>query len=726
MATALHRIGRFSLAHRRLVIALWMAVLAAVVASAVSFGGSTTNSITVPGTQSQEAIDELQQDFPESHVGSAQARVVFQAPEGHRVTERPYAQAIREAVDELGRGHDVAAATDPFDRAAPGVSKNGLVALSQVQYEVASAELEEPDREAVHDAAGIAERAGLTVKAGGDAMSAPPEVGSTEVIGVVVALIVLIITFTSLVAAGMNLLIALISVGISYTAILALTGSVELTFTAPILALMLGLAVSIDYTLFIVSRHRHELADGRTVQEAAARAVGTAGSAVVFAGATVIIALCGLAVTGMPMLIAMGLCAAGAVAIAVLVSLTLVPALLGVVGNRVTARAVQRRPDGAEEGGERSMGRVWARLVTRRPRTFILVALAVIGVLAVPVKDFDTALPSDGTRPVGTELRDSYDLISDHFGPGLNGQLVVAVQGDGAGAAARAVAKEAAGLTSVAAVTEPVANRAGDVALLTVVPGTGPTSAATQDLVQDIRDRSEGWTGKSGAEVKVTGVTALSLDTDDKLGAALPPYLLLIMGLSLILLVMVFRSVTVALKAAFGFLLSVAATFGATVAVFQWGWLSEVFGIEQTAPLFSILPILLIGVLFGLAMDYEVFLVSRMREEHVHGRPPKEAVVNGFAYSARVVTAAAIIMIAVFAGFVFSHDNTIKSLGFCLAFGVLIDAFVVRMTVVPAVMALLGRAAWWLPRALDRVLPRLDVEGESLDRTPARTAEPVP
>ncbi|MCP9958622.1 MMPL family transporter [Streptomyces sudanensis] len=710
MATFLYRLGRFAFRRRHLVTLLWVALLALAGAGAASAPAATSGSFAMPGTEAQKAFDLLEKRFPGGSADGATARVVFKAPDGRKMTDPANKAHVDKAVADLRTGSDqVAAVTDPYT--AQAVSRDGTTAYVHVTYEVNGMELTDATREALTETGTEARDAGLTVEIGGDALQAVPETGTGEVVGVVVAGIVLVITFGSLVAAGLPLLTALIGVGIGASSITVLAAALDLGSTTGILATMIGLAVGIDYALFIVSRHRAELVHGHDPQEAAGRAVGTAGSAVVFAGLTVVIALVGLAVVDIPMLTKMGVAAAGAVAIAVLIALTLIPALLGYAGGRILGRKARRAlADGGSATGTGghtapNAGTRWARFVLRHPVAVLLVGVVGLGALAVPAASLETGLPDDGAQPTSTTQRRAYDLLSEGFGPGSNGPLLVVVDGD-AKAAARA-ADTIKGLDGVAAVTPPTPNKAGDTAMITVVPKDRPSSAATEDLVRDIRDTT-------GDDVLVTGQTAMNIDFSQKMNDALPPYLALVVGLAFLLLMVVFRSVLVPLKAALGFLLSVVAALGAVVAVFQWGWLGSVFGVEQTGPIMSMMPIFMVGVVFGLAMDYEVFLVTGMREAYVHGERPGEAVVTGFRHGARVVTAAAVIMIAVFAGFIGSSEQMVKMIGFGLAAAVLFDAFVVRMAIVPAVLALLGRKAWWLPRWLDRVLPNVDVEGEGL------------
>ncbi len=733
MATLLYRLGRGSMRRRRLVAALWLVVLVGLGLAALTLRGPTVSNFTMPGTESQRAQDLLAEQFPAA--SGATGTIAVKAPEPG-LLGTPQGQAVvTQVTQEAAALPGVVGAVDPLT--AQAVTPDGRYGLIQVQFAEGADKVTDEQREAYEKVGAAAEAQGWQVAPGGEVLNTEPEVGSTEAIGVAIAAIVLVITFGSLVAAGMTMLNALIGVGVGMAGLYALSNLIELTSVTPVLALMLGLAVGIDYSLFITSRYRQNLLEGLPRDEAVGRAVGTAGSAVLFAGATVVIALAGLAVVQIPFLTTMGLAAAATVTLAVLVALTLQPALLGFAGARVLPRKLRGTfEEGAPapaEGDEpppvedrSAFGFRWARLVTRFRLPVILVGLLGLGALALPTPDMRLALPDPGTAPVGSPARVSNDLISEGFGPGFTGRLAVVVAGDSPEATAAAVPQVTALVQrteNVLAVAPPQLSPDGRTALLGVVPKTGPTDPATETLVDDVRGAVD---GIQGTEVLLTGVTAIGIDVSEKLSEALPVYLLLVVGLSVLLLMLVFRSLLVPLKAALGFLLTVAATFGLTVAVFQQGHLAELVGLDTPGPLISFLPILLIGILFGLAMDYEVFLVSRMREDFVHGDTAQQATINGMGHGARVVTAAALIMIAVFGGFVFMDDPIIKSMGFALAVGVAIDAFVVRMTIVPAVMSLLGRSAWWLPRWLDRVLPNVDVEGEGLrahlaEKEPART-----
>lgn len=730
MSTFLYRLGRFAFRRRRYVALFWVGLLVLMGIGAATLAEETTDSFDIPGTESMEALALLEERFPEAAADGATARVVFVAPAGEVLTEPDNEAAIADSVAELATVADVVSVTDPFQTGT--ISEDETAAYSQVSFEVSFPAANEELAEAVAPA----RDAGLTVELAGDALMEEFEQGSAELIGLLMAAIVLIITFGSFVAAGLPLLNAIIGIGVTISAVTAATGFVNISSFTPTLALMLGLALAIDYSLFIVSRYRHELSTGQDGEEAMGRALGTAGSAVFFAGLTVVIALTGMSVVGLPMLTEMGLAAAVAVALSVLIATTMLPAMCGFAGRRILGGRIPglraRDPEADDTRGRPSLGTRWARLVTGRPVTVLVVVGLAMLALAVPALSLQLGLPDEGALAEDTTQRRAYDLIAERFGPGVNGPLMVVLDTTGAAdpqAAGQLAIQGLQRLDGVASVApEPVFNEAGDTALVTVIPESGPSSPETEDLVGAIRDQAAGFEAQTGAEVMVTGSTAIISDFNGRMASALPPYLALVVGLSFLLLMVVFRSLLVPLKAALGFLLTMGATFGAVVAVFQWGWLTGVLPVEQTSLIISFLPIFLIGVVFGLAMDYQVFLVTRMREEHVHGAAAVPAVVTGFQHGSRVVTAAAVIMISVFAGFALSGDDFVIQVAFALAVAIALDAFVVRMTLVPAVLALLKERAWWLPRWLDRLLPNVDVEGEKLRRAldqPAPVPEPV-
>ncbi|MFF5290372.1 MMPL family transporter [Paractinoplanes globisporus] len=713
MATLLYRLGRFSFRRRKLVGLLWVLVLALFGVGAATLSGPTSDAFSIPGTESSRAMNILEEKFGAGS-GGASAKVVFTVTGDAKLTGAAQKAAIEKAIAELEKAPQVTSVADPFE--AKTISQDLQTAYATVSYSVAAPDVTDAARTALFAAGDSAKSAGLGVEYSGEMTATNGGGGSSEALGIIIAAFVLVITFGALVAAGLPLLTAIIGVGLGMTGIQIATGFFDLSSSTSALATMLGLAVGIDYALFIVSRFRHELAEGREGEEAAGRATGTAGSAVVFAGLTVIIALAALSVTGIPFLSAMGLAAAFTVAMAVLITLTLTPALLGFAGRKVLAK--KDRSGHRASTGKTPFGERWARAVLKNRVVALVLALGVIGAVSLPALDLHLALPDDSTAAPDSTQRKAYDQLAEGFGAGFNGPLIVVVENASKTTAASAQ-KTISGLKDVVLVTPPTMNKAGDTALLTVIPGSGATDEATKDLVAAIRDLPD----IDGAPLAVTGTTAINIDVTDKITNALVPYLAIVVGLAFILLMLVFRSVLVPLKATLGFLLSVAATFGSVVFVFQQGHLAGLIGVDSTGPIISLMPIFLIGILFGLAMDYEVFLVTRTREEYVHGASPNGAVTAGMRHGARVVTAAALIMMSVFAGFILADDTIIKTLGFALAFGVAVDAFLVRMTIVPAVLSLFGKAAWWLPKWLDRVLPNVDVEGEGLTKQLA--AEPA-
>ncbi|MDI3409028.1 MMPL family transporter [Streptomyces cavernicola] len=718
MATFLHRLGRGAFKHRWPVLLLWVVLLGAVGAAAANSTGSADSTITLPGTEAQKAYDLLGEKFPAANAEGAGARIVVQAPDGEKLTSPARKDEVTRLLKDVqDSSSKIAQVTDPFQ--AKTISADQSTGYAQVTYKAKPGDLTDTDHDRLEQALDEGRGHGLTVEVSGNAL-APAEAGkSSEAVGFALAALVLVVTFGSLAAAGMPLLTALIGVGITTSAITALTATFELNSSTSALASMLGIAVGIDYALFIVSRYRSERAEGHGAREAAARANGTAGSAVVFAGLTVVIALAGLAVVNLPLLTAMGLAAAGAVTIAVLIAVTLVPALLAFAPERARGRAARKRqptdPEPQHSGRTRPLGERWAAFVLRRPLKVLLVSVLGLVVVALPAAELQLGLPDDGSQPASTTQRKAYDLLADSFGPGFNGPLSLVVSDDDP-ATAKATAGELTAhvkdLKGVATVAPAAFNPVGDTALITVIPTSAPVSDSTEDLVHDIRDAAQDAPG----EVLLTGTTAMNIDVSAKFTSAIVPYLALVVGLAFLILILVFRSILVPLKAAVGFLLSVLASCGALVAVFQWGWLKGLFGLEVPGPIMSLMPILTVGIVFGLAMDYQVFLVTRIREAYVHGGDPRAAITEGFKHSGRVVTVAALIMTFVFAGFIGADEAMIKALGFGLAAAVLLDAFVVRMTIVPAVLALLGRRAWNLPQWIDRALPHVDIEGEKLSR----------
>jgi uncharacterized membrane protein YdfJ with MMPL/SSD domain len=715
VATYLYRLGGYAFEHRWKTVGVWVLVLVGVFAASTAFKGETNDKFSVPGTESQNAQDLLHEKFPGA--GGASARVVFVAPPGEKLTDEKNKAAVMESVERAAKGAQVIKVVDPYS--ANAIDKDKRIGFADVIYPVPKEEVKDPARDQLEASADPAKEAGLQVEFSGGLVTEDSK--SSEGAALLIAIGVLGIALFSALAAFLPIVNAILGVLIGTTALSAFSGVIEVSETAPILASMLGLAVGIDYALFIVSRHRQNLADGLEARESVAQAVATAGSAVVFAGLTVVIALVGLIVMNIPFLTVMALAAAGTVSIAVLIAITLLPATLGFAGERMGRAnrflSFRLRPNRMKERGPAAER--WARLVTKRPLPVLAVGFVALILIALPATHMRLGLPDAGSQPSSSTERRAYDLLTEGFGPGFNGVLTVVVDAPGLtkdqqAEVARKTTEGLSGLPDVAAVADPVQNDTGEITIAYVTPKSSPSSTATEDLVSLIRDKAKQVKANTGIDVLVTGQTAINIDTSDRLSAKLPTYLLVVVGLALILLILVFRSILVPVKAAFGFLLSIAASLGIVVWVFQDGHLSGLFDVAKPGPVVSFLPVLLIGILFGLAMDYEVFLISRVRERFVHSGEPRDSVITGYRQSGRVVTAAAIIMISVFGAYVLDVDPVVKAIGLSLATGVLVDAFIVRLTLVPAVMALLGRSAWWLPKRLDRAMPNLDIEGEKL------------
>jgi RND superfamily putative drug exporter len=723
MGRILHAIGAFSARRAWAVIIAWAVLLLAVGAAAVVFQEPSDDSFSIPGTQSIETFDKLGEEFPAS--GGASAQIVIAAPEGASLIDPDATAAIGETVSELNSTADGAVAADPFQSMA--VSADGTVAYISVNYDEAAGQLPEGALDNATEASQPMVDAGLQVEYAGTAFTEQGAGGgSGEALGILVAIVVLYITLRAVAAAALPFVTAIAAVGIGVGGVTALTGFVDLPSTASVLALMLGLAVGIDYSLFILARHRSQLLEGMSVRGSIAKAIGTSGAAVVFAGATVVVALVALVMANIPFLTAMGNAAAATVALAVFAALTLLPAVMTLAGNRILPKKLRAQVVASQQEDSPAIvaepnTNSWAKFVTKRPVLVLVLGIVGLGIIAVPAADLRLGLPSAESQPEESTARQAYDLLGEGFGAGFNGPILVLAQTDDAtdGAAnVAATAEEFTAIDHVAFVSPPIPNAAGDSFLFRVIPTTGPDSAETEQVVHDIRAVAP----VGDVTLGVTGQTAIQIDVSEGIAAALPGYLAVVIGLALILLLVVFRSILIPIKALLGFLLTLAATTGALVAVFQWGWLASVFGVAYTGPIVAFLPIIAIGITFGLSMDYEVFLVSRMREEHLGGRGPLSSIIVGYSHTARVVVAAALIMGSVFFGFMLDDDVIIKSMGFALAFAVLIDAFVVRMTLVPAAMALMGKAAWWLPKWLNKIVPEIHLEGDPADHLAAAQA----
>lgn len=734
MSSLLYSLGHWAFRARKIVLLVWIAILVILGGLALTFTKGLDNSITIPGTESQAALDSLSTTFPQ--VSGASAQLIVVAADGQSITDPEYVTAFNDAASAISDLPQVEAAVSPFDEIAQGaISSNYKAAYISIQFDGPTASIEKTSLAELETAATNFEQelpSGSVLSLGGQIYAQKmPSVSVVELIGVVVALIVLIITFGSFIAAGMPLLTALLGVGISIALIFLATVFAPVTSTTPMLALMLGLAVGIDYALFIMSRYQDQLRRGDDAEEAAAKATGTAGSAVIFAGLTVMIALLGMGVAGIPFLTTMGTAAAVGVGVAVVISITLIPALLGFAGKRLMPKERKRSIKKQSQRNDTDNAAIssslpdkpnkffsgWVNTVTRFPILTIAAVVALIAAIALPALGLRLALPDAGSNPVNDRARITYDLVAENFGEGYNGPLLVTgtivTSEDPLGLMADLKA-EMEKLPGVAAVPLSTPNMTADTGIVQVIPEGAPASQETEELVNTIRDKHDYFLDKYGVDLSVTGFTAAGIDVSEQLGNALLPFGIIVVGLSLILLTMVFRSIWVPIKAAVGYLFSVAAAFGVVALVFQQGFGASLIHIDKTGPVLSFMPIIVMGILFGLAMDYEVFLVARMREDYVHSGKARESIKTGFIGSAKVVTAAAVIMFAVFAAFVPEGDANMKAIALALAVGIFIDAFVVRMTLVPAVLHLLGDKAWWIPKWLDRMLPFFDVEGEGM------------
>lgn len=802
MGSFLDKSGLFLFKKKWWVVGFWLLVLAVVGAGALTFYKPAGSAISIPGTAAQVTIDRLGELLPGTGNGSGQ--IVF-----HTTAKK--VSDFKDTIDaNLAK---VKAVPGVVNVVSPSInpqatSSDGKTAYALVQLEKGAGEVDKDTIEKITAIVRDLNTPELQAEQNGNLINLQPEslFGVSEVIGIVVALAVLIMTFGALVSAGMPLLIAVIGVGISIAGLFSLSQVVNITTTTPALGSMLGLAVGIDYSLFIISKYRTLLLEGYSSEKAAGRAVGTAGNAVIFAASTVIIALAALSVVNIPFMTTMGLAGAASIAVAALLSVTLTPALFGIAGigmfGRKTAEKIlaaqQRGPESHHAISHTTFWYRWGAAITKQPLLTIAFSVIVVGLMAFPVTDLTLGLPNDQYAAPSTTQRKAYDLLSSAFGVGYNAPLAVLVENvppvtdadrtavrtmimaeyqkqvDAGAAILRAqfekqaaeattpelkaklqadiataiengkkaqeaaqiqleaqiaqysnlaqlgkIANELAKVPNVKMATPGVISPDGKSGIVQIIPDSAPSDRKTSNLITYIRNNQAAASGNPALKLGVTGYTALQDDINKKLAEALPVYLLVVVGLSLVLLLIAFRSILIPFKATLGFLLSVMAMFGTTVVVFQWGW----FGIASPGPIISFIPIIGTGILFGLAMDYEFFLVSSMHEVYSKTGDARRAVASGFSLGAKVVTAAAAIMVAVFAGFAGSHDSSIKLFGVSLAVGIFVDGFIVRMTLVPAVMSLLGKAAWWIPGWLDKALPHLSIEGEADEGTFDEEAE---
>ncbi|MFP7494718.1 MMPL family transporter [Terribacillus saccharophilus] len=714
MSTLLYKLGKWSVLHKKAVLAAWVVLIAIIFTIALILKPAFSDDMSIPGTPSEDASKLLEKEFP-SGPDKGSLRIIFGAGDNEDVTSETAQQAIADVLAKVAEDKEVESVASPFE--AQTISADGTVAYADVTYKEAAAKVPESSLEHAQDSVKGAQDDGLQVEMSGSIMPFELEIGGiSEVIGIVMAFIVLSITFASFLVAGLPILNALLGLVTSIGLTLIGSSIFDITSFSLSLSVMIGLAVGIDYALFIFSKHKQQVRDGIEINESIARANGTAGGAVVFAGLTVIVALCGLTVVGIPFLAAMGITAALSVLFAVLVSITAGPAVLALIGNKINKKnRLLGKFSKESKGNAESNG--WGRFVTKHPFIVAIISIVILLVISIPATDMRLGLPDDGMKAEDNPGRQAYDLLAEGFGDGFNGTLAVLVDAsDTSGdqtAQFQKATEEIGKLDNVSMATPAMPNEDGRYAIISVTPETGPNDSGTTDLVHEIRDLS---LNDGGEDIKfqVTGLTAINIDIAEKLNDAIPIFGAIIVGFAFILLLVVFRSLLVPLTAVAGFLLTMTATLGFSVFILQDGNLNGLFGIPQAGPILAFLPILVIGILFGLAMDYQVFLVSRMHEEYTLTKDPVRSILAGLKYSGPVVTAAGLIMIFVFAGFIFAGDTMIKSMGLALTFGVLFDAFIVRLAIIPAVMKLLGHATWYLPKWLDRIIPNVDIEGHKL------------
>lgn len=716
MAKLLYKLGFWASNHIKTVLFSTIALFLVTGIAVLTLWFDFDDDMSIPGTSAQNTIELLEEEFPEVGKAGAQIQVVFKAPDGKDLLDEEVQGHISALVSDIQNLDGVEMVYTPD--MLQNYNEDKTIAFAMAMYDVPSKEVTFDQIDELRALLKATQDEGIQTELySSETELYPLELHfKTEVMGIAVAFIILFFTFGSLILAGMPIVTAGTGLCIGLLGILLATNFTSVSFVCLSLAAMLGLAVGIDYALFIVSRFRQEYAKGYSIQQSIAIANGTAGTAVVFAGVTVIIALVGLAIPKIPFLSMMGYTAAVTVLLAILIAVLVVPAILMLLGQKITP-PVDRKKSKAEKITDRvkfsgKFMQGWAKALNKMPFVFALVGITLLSIISIPFFHMELGLPDDSFYEEGTHQRDSYDLLEEAYGEGYHASLVVVAEAEQNGevlSKLELLQGELMSMDHVDYITNVVPKQSGEMAVIMLNPTTGPNAQETIDLVHEIRSAHI-----EGVKLHVTGTTAMNIDISEKLTDALPVFAALIIGLAFIIFMVVFRSLLVPLKAVLGFVLSLGATLGFVTWVIQDGNFYEVFGFATSSPVLNFLPILTVGILFGLAMDYEVFLVSRMREEYAHSGNARKAVMAGVRESGGVVTAAGLIMIAVFAGFMMAPDPMTKIIGLALTFGVIFDAFIVRMMIVPAVMILMGKAAWYMPKWLDKILPNIDIEGESI------------
>jgi putative drug exporter of the RND superfamily len=754
MTGILYGLARFCVRRRFVVLAVWLVAAVVLVAASHTLGDNTNDNLSLPGTDSQRATDTLNKSFPDQAKGSSP--IVLHAPSGGKLTDSKYSGAVNEAVSDVSKAPNVASAVNPLtSQGASALSKDQTTGYISVTTSKSPGALSVDDAQKIIDTAATpAKAAGLEVQTGGQLGQkvSKPATESSELIGIIAAMVILTFTFGTIVAMLLPIVTAIFSLVSTLAIIRLFEHVVTVPTVAPTLATMIGLGVGIDYALFIVTRHFRGLHDGLPIEESIARAAATSGGAVFFAGCTVTIALVSLSVAGIPLVTTMGFMAAIAVVVAVIGALTLLPAVLAILGPRVNSLRV--RDLHVEEHARTGLWAKWAHEIAKQPLIAGIAALAILIPLTIPLLSLNLGQQDTAALSKSTTARQAYDLISKYFGPGVNGPFIIAVSlgspaqpasGSSSSSSSSSsnsdprttdprlttLQKDVSSTSGVVAVTPTQIDKTGTTAFFNAIPKDNPADQATSDLVTKLRSTVIPAAEKgTNMRADVGGTTAGYADLATRISSKLPLQILVVIALSFVLLMLAFRSVVVPAQAAVMNLLSIGASYGVLTAVFQYGWLSSIIGLPGKVPIVSYVPLFMFAILFGLSMDYEVFLVSQI-EEHVHrGEDNRSSVIGGLVTSARVITAAAMIMVFVFGSFVLNGDPTIKQFGVGLAVAVILDATVVRCLLVPALMLVMGKLNWYMPHWLDRVVPRISIEGgeffDERDRAARGKAEELP
>jgi membrane protein YdfJ len=713
MAKLLYKLGKWAGSNSKKVILMTVLILVGLGTATVGLGTAFKDDLTIPGTESEKAMKVLEKEFQSGNNGG-QVYLVMKAPKNETLDSEENIKVIKEALEEIKKDKAVTAVATPAE--LQNINPDKQIGYAVITYDTPAGEVSDKSKEHVEDSLHITRRSGIQTELGGSVEFDVTKGGGSETMGIIAAYVVLAITFTSLLVAGMPIITAVIGLGMGVLLVVMGTNYFDIPSISLTLSAMLGLAVGIDYALFIISRFRQEMKKGNSVIESIGIANGTAGSAVIFAGITVMIGLIGLAVLDIPFIAVMGMASAVVVLFSVIVSIIVLPAILGLFGHKMGPFRKNKLINLITRTGKKndSSKNKWGRFVTSKPLAITVIGIGLLAMMTIPFFHMNLGLPTKGDKPLDKTERKGYDLLAEGYGEGFHASLVVVAEPKGNAQESpeklNKVVNEISTLDNVKIVSPAMPNPSGELFLISVTPETGPNDSKTKDLVHDIRDLSQ----NEELELMVTGSTAINIDISEKIMDKLPLFASLIVVFAYVLLMVVFRSLLIPLKAVLGFVLSMGATFGFTVYVVQEGNLQDLFGLPGPTAILFLLPILSLGILFGLAMDYEVFLVSKMREEYTHTGDARKAVLAGMKENGAVVTAAGLIMASVFAGFILAHDPIIKQMGISLTLGVLFDAFIVRMTLVPAVMTLMGKSAWYLPKWLDKILPNIDIEGNSL------------